>query len=394
MIDFKMNVTANYRKHQQATKKILISQGGGRSGKTFAIIQIIIIAALQKKQLISIVAENVPFLKRGAIRDFKAVLSDTPLWDESWWNKTDSIYSFPNGSQIEFFAADNPGKALGSARDMLFINEANNISYEIAFQLMARTTGRVFIDFNPRSEFWAHTEILQNKAYEGQVDLVHSTFEDNNLLSDSIKETMLARGLKDANYKKVYIDGEIGTNEGLVFDRFVLVDELPTPTRVHGMDFGYTQDPTSLVGVLIEGDKLYLDEELYQTGMRNSDIVNFMKSENITGTIYADSAEPKTIDDIYLAGFNIHPTTKGKDSIMWGVDLMRQYEIHITKRSLNLIKEFRNYTFAKDKEGKALNQPIDAWNHGIDASRYAVMMLQRNRHEYRELNTFDNTRRL
>jgi phage terminase large subunit len=307
------------------------------------------------------------------------------LWVEDNYSRSENIYKFQHGSIIEFFAADNPGKALGSARDHLFINECNNVRYEIAFQLMARTTGRVWLDFNPRAEFWVHTEIMQNQAYAGQFDYVHSTFRDNSMLSDQIINTMLARAAKDENYKRVYIDGEVGNLEGLVFQSFNQVDDLPAQPQAYGLDFGYTNDPTAVVGVLIEGENLYLDELVYQTGLRNADIARLISAEVARVPVYADSAEPKSIDDLYLLGLNVHKAPKGRDSVMWGLDLMKQYNIHVTKRSTNLIKELRNYTYATDKEGKQLNAPIDLYNHALDATRYAVSMMQRAKHEYKPI---------
>jgi phage terminase large subunit len=375
--------TDNWQKHADTTNKIVISQGGGRSGKTFSIIQLLIIHAIQHKNcLISIVAENVPFLKRGAIRDFKQIMTSAGMWQESEWLVSKSAYQFKNGATIEFFAADGAGKALGAARDVLFINECNNVNYEIAFQLMARTSGRIWLDYNPRSEFWVHKEIMQNEAYAGMFDYVHSTFSDNSELPEAIKTFMLARAANDDNYRRVYVQGELGNLDGLIFPSFDLIDELPEPAQAYGLDFGYTHDPSALVGVLIQGDTLILDEHIYQTGLRNSDIARIALPIVGRAQVFADSAEPKTIDDLYLAGMNVHPVVKGRDSVMWGLDLMKQYKIKVTKRSIGLIKELRNYTYSKDKEGNGLNQPIDAWNHSIDASRYCVSMLNRQRHEY------------
>jgi len=389
-MEIKMIATDTWQKHADTTAKIVISQGGARSSKTFSILQLLIIQAIKDKNiLISVVAENVPFLKRGAMRDFRQIMTSSGLWDSNEWKESKSTYEFKNGSMIEFFAADNPGKALGAARDHLFINECNNVPYEIAFQLMSRTKGRTWLDYNPRSEFWAHTEIMQNEAYSGQWQYVHSTFRDNSQLDDQIKQTMLARAAKDSNYKQVYIDGEVGTTDGLIFPQFEQVESLPDP-QSYGLDFGYTHDPTALVAVMIEGDSLYMDEIIYQTGLRNNDIARLALPEVGSLAVYADSSEPKTIDDLYLMGLNVYPVVKGKDSVMWGIDLMKQYRLKVTKRSINLIKELRNYTYAKDKEGKALNQPIDAFNHAVDAARYAVMMLQRSRHEYKPIVSHSN----
>lgn len=387
--DLIYNSTSAYRQG----KRYVINEGGTRSGKTFAVLSALyVIADTVPNILISVVSETFPHLRKGAIRDFTGILQNWCLWDQSCWNKTESTYTLSTtGSQIEFFSADSPDKVHGPARDILFLNEAQNISYEIARHLFVRTSGTVFIDFNPTHEFWAHTELKADPStYWG-----HSTYLDNPFLtSNQIKE--IERNKRHEHWWRVYGLGLIGQLDGLVFSEFEMIDQLPATASCYGLDFGYTNDPSALIGVLIKDDTLYLDEVIYSTGLRNADLVQLMKSEGITRTvpIYADSAEPKSIDDIYLSGFNIHPATKGKDSVMWGLDLMKQYKIKITKRSTNLIKEFRNYTFAKDKEGKALNAPIDAWNHGIDAARYAVSMTQRNLHEYKTLNTIDNSRRL
>lgn len=315
-----------------------------------------------------------PFLRRGAIRDFYRIMTSSGLWKYGVWSKTERTYQFLNGSILEFFAADNPSKSLGSARDHLLINECNSIGYEIAFNLIARTTGRIWLDFNPRTEFWVHKELIQNKNFAGQFDFVHSTYKDNKLLSDQIISTMLSRAAKDENYMRVYIEGQLGSLEGLIFHDITLVDEIPIP-QVYGLDWGYTNDPTAIVGVHINGDNLYLDEYVYQTGLRNVDIDKLMRQLGIgrTRPIYADS-DPKSIDDLYYLGWNIHSTFKGKDSIIYGIELIKRYRIHVTKRSTGLIRELRNYTWRQDKNGILLNEPIDGYNHAIDAARYAVTM--------------------
>jgi len=372
-----IEATNSFFKHQATTKKIVVSEGGGRSGKTYSILQLLIFEAIQQKNtLISVVAENVPFLKRGAVRDFKIIMEQLGFWIEANWSRGNSIYDFGNGSQIEFFSADSPGKALGAARDVLFLNEANGISYEIAFQLLARTRRRVWIDYNPRSEFWVHTEILQNPEFDGMVDFVHSTFQDNHYLEQSIKDMMLARAAKDENYKRVYVQGLVGSLEGLIFPDFVQVDAMPEGRKFYGLDWGYSNDPSALVEVVADGENVYLRELIYSTGLQNSDIVDLMKSYGVAShsQIYADSAEPKSIDFVHTAGFNIYPVEKGRDSVNFGIDLMKQKNIHVTKDSVNLIKELRQYSWQKDKNGKAMNVPVDGNDHLIDAARYAIMM--------------------
>lgn len=374
-----------------AGKRYIVNSGGTRSGKTFAILEALYHIATTQKELISVVSETFPHLRKGAIRDFQLILENMGVWDANAWSKSESTYTLSNGSMIEFFSVDSPSKVHGPARSILFINEGQNISYEIVRHLLVRTTGSVFIDFNPTHEFWAHTEIKNDPDTEW----IHSTYIDNPYLEEAqVKE--IEKNKRNEHWWQVYGLGQIGRLEGLVFPNFRLVDEFESKTECYGLDFGYTNDPTALVRVGMIGDQLFLEEVIYSTGLRNSDIINLMKQAGVTrqAAVYADSAEPKSIDDIYLSGFNIHGATKGKDSIMWGLDLIKKYEINVTKQSTNLIKELRNYTYAKDKEGKSINAPIDAWNHAIDATRYAVSMTQRSLHEYKQLNYIDNSRRL
>lgn len=390
-LDIHMKSTTNFYQHVEAQTPIVISEGGGRSGKTYSILQSLILIALKEKnQLISVVAESYPFLSRGAMRDFKSIMQKAGMYFDERWAAGSKQYTFHSGTVIEFFTADNVGKAIGAERDYLFINECYNVKYEIAFQLMARTNKRTYLDYNPVSEFWVHTEIMHNPAFDGQWTFLHSTFAMNEELEPSIKKMMLARAAIDENYKRVYVDGLVGSIEGLVFPKIEQGETLPATERIHyGLDFGYTHDPTAVVAFAQDGDAYYFDEVIYETGLRNAEISNRLKGAGVvrTAAIYADSAEPKSIDELALMGWNVHPTVKGKDSIAYGIDLMRSRKIRVTKRSLNLIKEFRNYTYAKDKQGALLNQPVDAWNHAIDACRYVVMSLQRSKQGFKPIIT-------
>lgn len=378
MTKIEIQPTRAFMKHFKTTKKIVVSEGGGRSGKTYSILQILILYAIQNKdQLISVVAENLPFIRRGVLRDFKAIMQDIGFWIESQYRKGSHEYHFGNGSVIEFFSADNPGKALGAARDVLFINEANNVDFEIAFQLIGRTRTRIWIDYNPRSEFWAHTEIMQAEAFSNMFDFVHTTFHDNHYLEEGIKEVMMARAAKDENYRRVYVLGLIGNIVGLVFPKWSMVDGIPDDVSepFYGLDWGYTNDPTAVVKCHLRGEDIFVKEMIYETRLQNEDIARLLKGWGVGfKEIYADSAEPKSIDFIYSKGFNIHPVEKGKDSVNYGIDLLKSKNIHVTKDSVNLIKELRNYTWKQDKNGVILNEPIDLHNHAIDAWRYAFMM--------------------
>lgn len=348
--------------------RYIINEGGTRSGKTFSVLTALyMIASKQKGKVISIVSETYPHLRKGAIRDFQTILDNGKLWNPDFWSKSESTYTLPNRTIIEFFSCDNPSKVHGPARDILFINEAQNISYDIARHLFVRTRGSVFIDFNPTHEFWAHTEI---KDIE-QTKWIHSTYLDNTFLSPA-QVGEIERQRKNANWWTVYGEGKVGRLEGLVFPSFDLIDTMPgcSSYRV-GLDWGFTNDPTAIVMVGFNGENIYLDEITYQTRMVNSDIHAVLKAHAGLKVI-ADSSEPKSIEELYRAGLNIHACRKGPDSVRSGIDLMLSKRIHVTKRSTNLINELRNYTWDADRTGKLLNAPIDQFNHAIDAARYAI----------------------
>ena len=360
------------------TDRYVSSCGGTRSGKTFANLQALFELAIQDEvpTLTSVVSETFPHLKRGAIRDFPVALGD--LWDDKAWNKSESLYTLPNGSVIEFFSADAPSKVHGPARDRLFLNECQNIPYEIARQLFVRTRGLVLLDYNPTASFWG------NEQVESRPDCItiHSTYLDNSFLTpEQVREIEANR--HDANWWKVYGLGEFGTLEGVIYT-FDLIDELPEPgglREVYGMDFGFTYDPTAIVHILADTrNKIaYIDEVAYRTGMLNADISSALREQNIPRhiRIWADAAEPKSIAEIGRdTGLQIKPSNKTaptqKGKVTFQLQWMQGWRLCVTKRSTNWIKEARNYTWAKDRDGNLLNEPIDLWNHLMDATRYAL----------------------
>lgn len=362
------------------TSRFVSSCGGTRSGKTYSTLQIFFLLALNDKSATvnSVVSETFPHLKRGAIRDFKAILGES--WDESAWSKSESTYTFPSGTIIEFFSADSPAKVHGPARDRLFINEAQNISYDVARQLFVRTKGLIICDYNPTHSFWLN-EIIES---QDNCVRVHSTYLDNMdritgesmLTAEQIAE--IESNKRDANWWWVYGEGKVGTLEGLIYEDFELIDAMPDPAslvEVYGIDFGFTNDPTALVRCLIDTRRkaLYVDELCYRKGMLNSDIVAELRAQNIqrTATIFADCAEPKSIAEIGMHGYNIKPCFKGV-SRTEQVNHIKQYKLHFTKRSLNAIREARNYLWKADKDGRRLNEPQDGNDHALDAMRYAV----------------------
>lgn len=384
--------TTAIKKLRKLTKRIREVPGGTSAGKTFGILPILIDTATRMPLLeISVVSESIPHLKRGAIKDFKKIMKDTGRWISDHWHGTDLKYTFSNDSYIEFFSADQEDKVRGPRRNILYINECNNISFETYHQLAIRTDMYVWLDYNPTQEFWVHTELNNDP----DVEKIILTYKDNEALAETlVKEIEKARtkafydefandlfaesNIKNkywANWWKVYGLGLIGSLEGVVFKNWELIDNIPDTAKLlcYGLDFGYTNDPTALIACYKYDNELIFDELIYQTGMLNTDIIREIKSfGGAKATIFADSAEPKSIEEIRRAGIQIKPAVKGADSIKYGIDYLQSYQIKITKNSTNIIKELRSYTWDTDKTGKVLNKPIDAYNHSIDAMRYAV----------------------
>lgn len=373
-------ITTALRKIQALDKRLRIVQGGSSASKTYSILILLIDLAQRDERptLTSIVSETFPHLKRGPMRDFLEILGELNLFKPKSWNKTDYVYTFETGSKIEFFSADQPGKVRGPRRNRLFINEANNVPFETFEQLEIRTNEFIFIDYNPVADFWVNEEIFGKRD---DYDHIVLTYKDNEALDESIVKALEAR--KDRpNFWKVYGLGEFGELEGKIYRGWQIVDEIPHEARLErrGLDFGYSIDPTTLVDVYYFNGGYILDEQLYQTGMSNKKIADFILDlEHPETLVIADSAEPKSIDEIYSYGVNIRAANKGRDSVRQGIQFMQDLPISVTKRSINLIKEYRNYTWATDRLGKIItpNIPEDAFNHLLDASRYALSSLER-----------------
>jgi len=370
--------TTAINKIKALTKFVKGIQGGTSAGKTFGVLPILIdIAAKNKLTEISVVAESIPHLKRGAMKDFKKIMKETGRWFDSRWNATDFKYTFANGSEIEFFSADNDAKLRGARRDYLYMNEANNMVFHAYTELASRTKLGVYLDWNPTNEFWFHTE-LQN---DDDVDFIIVNYLDNEACPESAlnfinkaKEKAKTSSYWD-NWYRVYGLGELGMLEGVIFENYEIIDIIPDDAKLigYGLDFGYSNDPTALVAVYDYDGKIICDECIYSTSLLNSDIINLMKQDKRL-PIWADSAEPKSIEEIRRAGFNIKPVVKGADSITFGISVLQEKEMLITKSSINLIKELRAYSWDSDKTGKKLNKPIDSMNHAMDALRYFAMM--------------------
>lgn len=370
--------TTAINKIKALTKFVKGIQGGTSAGKTFGVLPILIdIAAKSKLTEISVVAESIPHLKRGAMKDFKKIMKETGRWFDSRWNATDFKYTFANGSEIEFFSADNDAKLRGARRDYLYMNEANNMVFHAYTELASRTKLGVYLDWNPTNEFWFHTE-LQN---DDDVDFIIVNYLDNEACPESAlnfinkaKEKAKTSIYWD-NWYRVYGLGELGMLEGVIFENYEIIDNIPAEAKLigYGLDFGYSNDPTALVAVYDYDGKIICDECIYSTSLLNSDIISLMTQDKRM-PIWADSAEPKSIEEIRRAGFNIKPVVKGADSITFGISVLQEKAMLITKSSVNLIKELRAYSWDSDKTGKKLNKPIDNMNHAMDALRYFAMM--------------------
>ena len=376
----KWQLTSVYERNVEALlggKRHIFNEGGTASSKTWSIIQALILMARAAKTscLISIVSESIPHLKRGALRDFMKLLEDE--WETSRYNKTDFIYTFDN-AKVEFFSADDPSKLRGARRDILFLNEANNISYNAYRELDSRTRKATIADWNPVSEFWAHEQGLLTAPENAYI---HSTYLDAiGVLPPEVVENILAMGKRDPNWANVYIHGLLGKVEGLVYPFFEQVDELTEKGfEFYGLDFGYSTDETALVRNFMRGNELYSRELIYETGLTNSDIANRMiqlgvrrRADKNTDLILADSAEPKSIEEIYRYGFNIKGAPKGPGSVEYGHQLVRGYKQYWTTDSLNGIKEQRNFRYIEDKNGKLTDKTTHRWSHLLDARRYGV----------------------
>lgn len=360
--------TTATRKIKALKKRIRVVQGGTSSSKTVSILLYLIAMAQsdRKLTLTSVVSESFPHLKRGAMKDFKDIMAAHNYWNDARWNASDCAYTFETGSRMEFFSADQPVKVRGPRRQRLFVNEANNIPFETFEQLEVRTEEFAFIDFNPVSEFWFFTEVLGKRD---DVDHVILTYRENEALSPAIVASIERRqGRK--NWWRVFGEGQLGEYEGRVYSNWQIIDDLPHEARLErrGLDFGYSNDPTAVIDIYRHNGGWILDERCYQLGMSNRAIADLLKGLPQALT-YADSAEPKSIDELRLYGLTVLPADKGAGSVNQGIQFVQDQRISVTKRSVNLIKEYRNYLWLTDPAGKAVNEP-EGEDHALDAVRY------------------------
>lgn len=369
---FKVNKRL-YNENCDPQARIFVNQGGTSSGKTYCIMQRLISIAVNEPAIITVAGQDLPNLKVGAMRDTETIFSDSE-WLQGFftWNRSDYTIKGQNGSLIEFKSYDGEQDAKNGKRDYLFINEANGITYGIYWQLAIRTRRQIFIDYNPSARFWVHEQVLGREG----VKLIISDHRSNMFLTD--EEHRRIEGISDPELWKVYARGKTGSITGLVFSHFNVVDELPPreewKVSVYGMDFGFTNDPTTLVHLVLAHGEIWTDELIYQTGLTNPDIARLMKEAGLTGRdeVIADSAEPKSIHELCLQGMNVKPCRKGADSVINGIDILKRYTWNVTRRSTGLRKELLAYKWKQDRDGNLTSQPLDGFDHSIDACRYAA----------------------
>ena len=371
MTQAKIKTTNVFHKAYGSRTRITCLQGGTRSSKTYSLCQLFIVKCLEETgKVFTICRKTLPALKGTAYRDIISILKELNLYTEENHNKSDLSYKL-NGNIIEFISVDQPQKIRGRKRNYLWLNEANEFSYEDWQQLILRTTEKIYLDYNPSDPYsWIYEKVHTRD----DCTFLQSTYQANPFLDvDTIAEIERLKEL-DPDYWRVYGLGEIGTIQTMIFRNFNLVDDMQGKLIGYGLDFGFTNSPTALVEVRQQDDQLYIKELLYQKRLTNTDLANKLKELGISrqAEIIGDSAEPKSIEEIYRQGFNIKPAKKGA-GIHLGLDIMRRYKLHITKDSVNAIKEFRGYKWATDKNGDVLNTPVKVNDHLVDACRYLCL---------------------
>ena len=363
-----IDTTVTFDNLLNSKKRITQHIGGTRSGKTYAILQWLIVRCLQERLDVTVVRRTVPSLKRSVIKDFKDILTTLGIWETDRYNISDRIFSFGNGSTLSFINTDDPEKLRGVKSDVLFIDEASEIDEESYFQLSIRCQGNIVLAYNPTVSpyHWLREQ--------DDVERFVTTYKDNPYLPQEMVKAIEDLEWKNPKYWAIYGKGEFAPNDRAIFT-FQIVDDNPIEELIAmGLDFGFSNDPTALVAVHKKGDMLYVRELLYEKGMVTKDIIDKLDELNVGNTeIWADSAEPRLIEEIYRSGFNIKPVKKGPDSIKFGIGVLQNYGICVPRSSQNLINELYSYQWATDKYGIALDKPEGGLDHLIDGLRYVAM---------------------
>jgi phage terminase large subunit len=356
---------------------IVVNQGGTSSGKTYSILQNLFLYAIEdNNQVITIVGQDIPNLKVGALRDAQTIVENSEILQSfiADYNKSDRIYYFVNGSIMEFKSYDDAQDAKSGKRDYLFINEANGITKDIFDELYIRTKRKTYLDYNPNTEFWVHYELIGKP----NVELIISDHRHNPFLDDKIHEKIEA--IDDSELWKVYARGLTGKLEGVIFRDYNVISNVSTDAKLlgYGLDFGFTNDPSALIAVYSQSGELVLDELIYEKGLLNVKISDRMRELSVSGRIIADSAEPKSISELQGYGWNVEPASKGRDSIKQSINILKRYKLNVTQRSHNLKNELNNYKWKQNRDGRLENEPVDFLNHSIDAVRYVCLNILNN----------------
>lgn len=382
--------TTATRKVFQLNKRIRLVAGGTSASKTISILLCLINEAQKDKTptLTSIVSESFPHLKRGAMRDFLNIMQSHNYYDDNRWNRGDYIYTFETGSRLEFFSADMPSKVRGPRRDRLFVNEANNVAQESWEQLLLRTRQYAYADWNPVNDFYMYEDYGlhdESRPYSSDptVDFIILTYKDNESLEEAIIHEIEKRRI-NKQWFRVYGEGKRGEVEGKIFTGWKIVDDIPHEARLErrGLDFGFTNDPSVIVDIYYYNGGYIIDEQVYRKGMHNKDLadrLNAMTSPEVL--VVADSAEPKSIDEIASYGVNIIGCDKGPGSVKRMIDWTQSQQMSITKRSPNLIKSYRNFMWQTNRDGKILNDYDHYWSDGMMATVYGMDSLRPIEHE-------------
>lgn len=382
-----IQTTTALRKLRKLDQRVRIVKGGSAAGKTICILLILIDYAIRNKnKTISVVTSTVPALRRGAYRDFQQILKGLNRYKESQHNKSLMRYTFTSGSYIEFFSTESEERLRGARRTDLYVNESNTITLDMYQALAIRTSGTIWCDYNPTSLFWVDKELVG----QPDTDYITLTYKDNEALPATVVKELEKAIPKAktseywANFVRVYLKGETGNLEGACIPEWYEIPNIPEDAKLmgYGLDFGYSVDSSALIGLYKYNDAYIFDEILYRKGMLNSDISQLLKNNDVKEIIYADSSEPKSIAEIRNYGHQIYPVKKGRDSIVYGINLINQNKIYVTKRSKNLQQELRGYVWLQDKLGNTLQKPNPMnGDHAIDAARYIMMSVLENPHQ-------------
>lgn len=392
--------------------RIVVNEGSARSTKTFSILQFIINECLKSQTTVTIARARLTWLKATIIPDFKELMSDKfmGLWNEDDWSVTDTEYTFPNGSIISFIGLDQPQKLQGRKQDIAWINEAIEADLKSFQQLVIRTIRKILLDYNPSEEqHWIYSKVVTRN----DCHFIKSTYKDNPFISQDIVDEIerfeptpfnIAQGTADEVAWKIYGLGERAAHRGLIFGDSKIVKDMPSTDSwkisCYGLDFGFTNDPTACIHIVLAHGELWLDQMFYEKGLVNLKGDNVKNKKSIedqfeesgvkkSDNIGADSGEPKSIKDLQDAGYSVRGAVKGPDSVRNGLMALKKYKINITERSLDLIKERNAYKWKEDKEGNPTNEPIDMFNHGWDAVRYGfTTFIKKGGISFEELNNF------